>query len=460
MFFCLTLIVETILTTLNVPSIMNNRTIQRIVLLGALAVILVIASQTYWVMQDYNLKTRDFDRSVNIALQNVARQLSNVSQTFLPTQKLITRSSSNTYAVNVNSPISASNLDFFLKKYFEENALNEDFDYAIFDCHDEKMMYGKYVSYSASKDSLKVEKTFPKLDDATYYFVVRFPKRASSILSNMSLTLVFTAISLLTVVFFIYSLTVILRQKRLSELQKDFINNMTHEFKTPISTIKVAADVFASTPSVSSDPRLARYAQIIRDQNNRLNTQVEKVLQLTRIDRNTLDLNKEIINVHELLETILPAMQVKIEEKEGILSQNLTAAQPYIKADTLHLTNIIHNLLDNAVKYSKDGKPDIEVRTEESGKNMRLIIADKGIGIEKEHQKKVFFRFYRVPTGNIHNVKGFGLGLFYVKNIIQAHNWQVDLTSEFGKGTTITIEMPKVLDVLIPSKSKSEDVFA
>ena len=439
---------------------MNNRTIQRIVLLGALAVILVIASQTYWVMQDYNLKTRDFDRSVNIALQNVARQLSNVSQTFLPSQKLITRSSSNTYAVNVNSPINASNLDFFLKKYFEENALNEDFDYAIFDCHDEKMMYGKYVSYSASKDSLKVEKVFPKLDDATYYFVVRFPKRASSIISNMSLTLVFTAISMLTVIFFIYALTVILRQKRLSELQKDFINNMTHEFKTPISTIKVAADVFASTPSVSSDPRLARYAQIIREQNNRLNTQVEKVLQLTRIDHNTLDLNKEIINVHELLQTILPAMQVKIEEKDGILAQNLTAAQPYIKADTLHLTNIIHNLLDNAIKYSKDGKPDIEVRTEESGKNMRLIITDRGIGIDKEHQKKVFFRFYRVPTGNIHNVKGFGLGLFYVKNIIQAHNWQIDLNSEFGKGTTITIEMPKVLDVLVPTKPKTEDVFA
>jgi two-component system, OmpR family, phosphate regulon sensor histidine kinase PhoR len=439
---------------------MNNRTIQRIVLLGALAVILVIASQTYWVMQDYNLKMRDFDRSVNIALQNVAQQLSNVNQTALPSQKLITRSSSNTYAVNVNSQINASNLDFFLRKYFEENALNEDFDYAIYDCHDERMMYGKYVSYTSSKDSLKVEKDFAKLDDATYYFVVRFPKRASSILSNMSLTLVFTAISLLTVIFFIYSLTVILRQKRLSELQKDFINNMTHEFKTPISTIKVAADVFASTPSVSSDPRLARYAQIIREQNNRLNTQVEKVLQLTRIDRNTLDLNKEVINVHELLATILPAMQVKIEEKDGNLSQNLAATQPYIKADTLHLTNIIHNLLDNAVKYSKDGKPDIQVRTEDKGKSIRLVIADKGIGIDKEHQKKVFFRFYRVPTGNIHNVKGFGLGLFYVKNIIQAHGWLIELDSELNRGTTITMEMPKVIEAHTPVKPKTEEVFA
>ena len=435
---------------------MNNHTIQRIVLLGALAVILVIASQTYWVLQDYNLKERDFDRSVNISLQNVARELSNVTQTILPSQKLINRLSSNTYAVNVNSQIAASNLDFFLKKHFGEAAVSEDYDYAIYDCHDERMVYGKYVSYSpaASRDSLKVEKTFPTLNDATYYFVVRFPKRSSTIISNMSLTLIFTAISLLTVIFFIYSLTVILRQKRLSELQKDFINNMTHEFKTPISTIKIAGDVFASHPSVQTDARLSKYAQIVREQNNRLNSQVEKVLQITRIDGKTLDLNPEIINIHELLETILPSMQVKIEGQNGSLEQQLMATQPYIKADTLHLTNILHNLLDNAIKYSKEGKPKVVVRTEDLGKILRLTIADEGIGIDKEHHKKVFFRFYRVPTGNIHNVKGFGLGLFYVKNIITAHGWTIDLTSEVGRGTTITVDMPKVLNSTIQTKHK------
>ena len=439
---------------------MNNSTIQRIVLLGALAVILVIASQTYWVYQDYNLKTRDFDRSVNIALQDVAHQLSKITQTILPAQKVVTRTSSNSYAVNVNSQINASNLDFFLRKYFEENSLNEDFDYAVYDCHDEKMVYGKYVGYSASRDSLAVGREFPKLEDATYFFVVRFPKRAASLLNNMTLTLVFTAISFLTVIFFIYSLTVILRQKRLSELQKDFINNMTHEFKTPISTIKIAAEVFASTPSVQGDVRLSKYAQIIREQNNRLNSQVEKVLQITRIDKNTLELNKEIINLHELLETILPTIQVKIEQKQGVLGLNLSATQPYIKADTLHLTNILHNLLDNAMKYCKNGKPDITVSTINEGKNLRLIIADKGIGIDKEFHKKVFFRFYRVPTGNIHNVKGFGLGLFYVKNIVQAHGWNIELESEPDKGTTIKIDMTKVLDSIVPVKPTLIDSFA
>ena len=245
---------------------------------------------------------------------------------------------------------------------------------------------------------------------------------------------------------------IILRQKRLSELQKDFINNMTHEFKTPISTIKVAADVFASHPIIQSDGRLAKYSQIMREQNTRLNTQVEKVLQITRIDRNTLDLNTEIINLHELLETILPTIQVKIEGMDGIMEQRLRAKQPYIKADMLHLTNIIHNLLDNAMKYSKEGKPEVLVITEESEKNIRLMITDRGIGIDKDHHKKIFHRFYRVPTGNIHNVKGFGLGLFYVKNIVQAHGWTLDLVSESEKGTSIIIDIPKVLDTNVPAK--------
>ncbi len=433
---------------------MNNRTIQRVVILGAIAILFVIGTQAYWVMRTWNVNERDFDRTVNIALLNVAKELSVVNQSILPPQDLITRTSSNTYAVNINSQIDARNLDFYLKKHFEAATLNEDFDYAIYDCHDEKMVYGKYFSYSpSSADSLNVKKDFQPLEDATYFFVVRFPKRSSYLLGSMALTVVLTVVSLLTVLFFIYSMLIILRQKRLSELQKDFINNMTHEFKTPISTIKIAADVFASHPVIQTDSRLSKYTQIMREQNNRLNTQVEKVLQITRIDKNTLDLNLEVINLHELLETVLPSIQVKIEEQNGTLAQNLTAKQPYIKADTLHLTNIIHNLLDNAMKYCKDGKPEIEVKTEDSGKNVRLTITDMGIGINKEHHKKVFQRFYRVPTGNIHNVKGFGLGLYYVKNIVQAQGWTIDLTSEEGMSTSIIIEIPKVIDSSTSQKS-------
>jgi two-component system, OmpR family, phosphate regulon sensor histidine kinase PhoR len=438
---------------------MNNRSIQRVVILGAIAILFVIASQAYWVIRTWNFNERDFDRSVTMALLKVAKDLSTFNQSVLPPQNLINRLSSNTFAVNVNSPIDVSTLDFYLRKNLEEGSMREDFDYAIYDCHDEKMVYGKYVAYSITSDSTAVNKMeFPQLSDATYYFVVRFPKRTAYLIETMSVNIIFTVISLLTVLFFIYSMIIILRQKRLSELQKDFINNMTHEFKTPISTIKVAADVFVSNPGIQGDSRLSKYANIIREQNNRLNTQVEKVLQITRIDRNTLELNKEIINLHELLETILPTIQVKIEGMEGLLKQELTARQPYIKADSLHLTNIIHNLLDNAMKYCKDNKPEVVIRTEDLSGHIRLTIQDKGIGIEKEHQKKVFHRFYRVPTGNIHNVKGFGLGLYYVKNIVQAHGWSIDLHSEPQAGTTITVDIPKVLDNVTTKKTPSREL--
>ncbi len=436
---------------------MNNSTITRVIILGALAIFLVVATQTFWVMRTWDLTERDFDHAVNIALLNVAKEISVVNQAILPQQNLIKPLSSNTYAVNVNSQIDAKTLDFYLQKNLTQVALNEDFDYSIYDCHDEKMVYGRYVAYSVASDSTVVKKDFPKLDSptATYYFVVRFPKRTSYLMGTMSLTLIFTGISLLTVLFFIYSLTVILRQKRLSELQRDFINNMTHEFKTPISTIKVASDFLALHPVISGDPRLAKYTDIMREQNNRLNMQVEKVLQINRLDSKSLQINPETINLHELLNVVLPSIQVKIEQLDGTLIQKLDARQPYIKADVLHLTNILHNLLDNAIKYSKNGKPRVTVSTEDSGAFIRLLISDEGIGIGNEHHKKVFYRFYRVSTGDIHNVKGFGLGLYYVKNIVQAHHWRITLASESNIGTGIAIDIPRVLDVQ-PTVAKQE----
>ena len=437
---------------------MNNKIIQRVVILGTLAIMFVIAAQTYLVTRTWNLREREFDQTINIALQNVARELSVVNQSVLPPQDLIKPLSSNTFSVNINSQIDASLLDFYLRKNLESTT--EDYDYAIYDCHDEKMVYGRYVAYSTTSDSTTVKKDFPKLDSptATYYFVVRFPKRTAYLIGSMSLTLIFTGISLLTVLFFIYSLTVILRQKRLSELQRDFINNMTHEFKTPISTIKVASDFLATHPAISNDPRLTKYTGIMREQNNRLNMQVEKVLQINRIDKNSLQLNTETINLHELLHAVLPSIQVKIEQLDGVLIQKLEARQPYIKADVLHLTNILHNLLDNAIKYSKDGKPYVSVITEDSGAFIRLMINDEGIGIGSEHHKRVFYRFYRVPTGDIHNVKGFGLGLYYVKNIVQAHQWRITLASELNKGTSIAIDIPRVLDIQKKSERNMESI--
>jgi two-component system phosphate regulon sensor histidine kinase PhoR len=258
----------------------------------------------------------------------------------------------------------------------------------------------------------------------------------------MWIVIAFSVLMLVTLAFFSYSMFVILRQKQLSELQRDFINNMTHEFKTPISTINISTDVFLQNEKVREDPRLNRYAGIIKEQVLRLNTQVEKVLQLAKIERDNIELNIEKLDLVELISSISPSIELKVNDKKGTLQLNLTASNTVVNADRIHLTNILHNLVDNAVKYTRD-HPVIQISLHDGpGKKLILAIQDNGIGIAREHQRRVFDKFYRVPTGNLHNVKGFGLGLFYVKTVCKQHKWHLEMDSKPGEGTIIRIIMP------------------
>ena len=233
-----------------------------------------------------------------------------------------------------------------------------------------------------------------------------------------------------------------MEQKRLSELQKDFINNMTHEFKTPISSIKIASDFLANNDNVKEDSRLNRYIQIIREQNQRLNEQVEKVLNVARLEKDSIELKKEIFELNKTLEDIIKNESLKL--KQGNISFKNSKEKININADKLHFVNVVANMIDNAIKYSNE-KPIVELSVVDAGKDVLLGIKDHGIGIDKESQKKLFDKFYRVSTGNVHNVKGFGLGLFYVKNICKAHGWTLQLESEPGVGTEFIITIPKSL---------------
>ncbi|MEO1516045.1 MAG: HAMP domain-containing sensor histidine kinase [Bacteroidota bacterium] len=421
---------------------MHNSVIRRVVLLGAMAIIGIIAVQSFWVMRSWDLKEEEFHQTANIALFKVAQQLAAYDSIPLPSYQLVNRKSSNHYVVNINNVIDAGVLEHYLIKEFEAHALNIVFEYAIYDCGSDNFQYGNICSVGGAEGTKIPSGNLPTYDEYTYYFVVKFPSRTGYIIGGMPLTIVFTIILFLAIIFFIYSLTVILKQKRLSEMQKDFINNMTHEFKTPISTIKISADVFLNHPDIQQDQRLHNYARIIKEQNTRLNHQVEKVLQLAKIERKGLELHLEKINLHELLKNILPSIQLKVKEVNGHLNSQLEAQQPIVKADKIHLTNILYNLLDNAIKYCRQ-IPEINVYTQSQGQKVTLQVIDRGIGIDKAHQSKVFDKFYRVPTGNIHNVKGFGLGLYYIHNICQAHGWKIRLDSQPNNGTTISIEMDR-----------------
>ncbi|RMG78245.1 MAG: sensor histidine kinase [Bacteroidetes bacterium] len=417
---------------------MKNSIIFRVVFFGILAVVGIIALQVYLLKKTWDVQEQEFNEKVVIALQSVAKGFEKLGSP-LPSYDIIKQVSSNYYVVNINDDIDANNLEYFLRKELEEVGLTETFEYSIYDCETNEMVYGGLISYSPGEDTSNIKKeALPVYNEFPYYFGVRFPNREGHIFSSMRMTAIFAIILGITLLFFLYSIFVILRQKRLSEMQKDFINNMTHEFKTPISTINISADVFLSHNQIQSDKRLRQYAHIIKDQSQRLNGQVEKVLQLARIEKDNFRLSLEEVNFHELLEDILSSIRLKVESEGGELVCHFNAHNARILADRLHLTNILYNLLDNALKYCKDA-PRITLSTEDKGRGFCFKIKDQGIGIAKEQQAKVFKKFYRVPTGNVHNIKGFGLGLFYVKNICQAHGWKLHLESEEGAGTTISI---------------------
>jgi len=274
------------------------------------------------------------------------------------------------------------------------------------------------------------------------YLAIYFPNRTSLVLGSvwkiLLLSIVFTGIILFC---FWYTIHVILRQKQLSEMKNDFINNMTHEFKTPIATISLAADSIGSPMIMNFPDKIKRFVDIIRQENRRMNSQVERVLQMALIDKNDFQLRTGELNLHEVIQQAVDNFSLQVEKREGILKTDFRATQPIIEGDATHIVSIIHNLLDNANKYSPE-KPEITIHTRNVPMGVEITVEDRGIGINKDTRKHIFDKFYRAHTGNIHDVKGFGLGLSYVKAIMTAHKGLIDVKSEPGKGSSFSLTFP------------------
>ena len=272
--------------------------------------------------------------------------------------------------------------------------------------------------------------------------MIYFPTKASlvwgSVWQTLLASILFTSIILFC---FAYTIQVIFRQKKLSEMKTDFINNMTHEFKTPIATISLAADSITSPKVMSSTEKISRFAKIIKEENKRMNNQVEKVLQMARLDRQDNKIKVGIVDMHEVIQQAVGNTNLQIEKRNGTLKTHLEASHPEIEGDLTHLSNIIHNLLDNANKYSPEA-PDISIYTRNVKTGLEVIIEDKGMGMSKEARKHIFDKFYRVHTGNRHDVKGFGLGLSYVKAMVNAHHGSIEVKSELGKGSSFILTFP------------------
>jgi signal transduction histidine kinase len=274
------------------------------------------------------------------------------------------------------------------------------------------------------------------------FLVISFPNSITYVLSSMWLMLAGSSLFTMIILFvFMYTIQVIIRQKKISDIKSDFINNMTHEFKTPIATISLAADSLKN-PKVTADAeKMDYFTRIIREENKRMNAQVEHVLQMAQIEKGELNLRFEEINVHEVIHQAVDLIKIQVESREGTLVAELNSTLPVVKADALHFSNVIFNLLDNANKYSPN-KPVIEISTTDIYNGILIKVKDTGMGMSRETIKKIFEKFYRVPTGNIHNIKGFGLGLSYVKAIVEQHKGWIDVKSEPGKGSTFELFIP------------------
>jgi two-component system, OmpR family, phosphate regulon sensor histidine kinase PhoR len=420
---------------------MHRLAIRIVVLLATLSITGIIVTQIFWVRKAFDLKDKEFNDRVTIALQEVAQQLKKLnkdSTEVLP----VKQPASNYFVVSMNDTLHPYLLESLLKKEFETRNIDVDFEYGIYDCFTDSIVFGRYVIMGDSSETKKSSNTPPPVwKGDNHYFGVYFPSKQSYLLSQLGIWVFSSIILLVVIIFFGYTLGVIFRQKKLSEMKNDFINNMTHEFKTPISTISVSSEMLMREEVGGSAEKRARYSRIIMDETNRLKNMVEKVLQMADIDAGKIKLNKTSVDVHIVIRQCVENMEVVIHEKGGTITCDLKAGKQEVTGDKVHLTNIIYNLLDNAIKYAVE-PPVINITTRNNEKGIVISIQDNGIGISKEIQKNIFSKFYRVPTGDVHNIKGFGLGLFYVKTITDAHHGTIKLESEAGKGSRFDVYLP------------------
>jgi signal transduction histidine kinase len=271
---------------------------------------------------------------------------------------------------------------------------------------------------------------------------VSFPQEKGYVLKSLWTLLSGSALFTLVIILgFSYTVHALFRQKKLSDIKTDFINNMTHEFKTPIATISLAVDAINNPRIIGDQARIAQYTGIIRDENKRMNAQVEKVLQMALLDRNEVKLNKERLDMHQIIQTAVEAMAIQIENNNGRIVTDLRAKKTAVSGDEVHLINVIQNLLDNANKYTPTD-PLIRVETWNDKHGIFVSVADNGIGMDRETQRRIFEKFYRLPKGNVHDVKGFGLGLSYVKALLDAHNGSITVQSQLREGSRFIIYLP------------------
>ncbi|MFH2142895.1 MAG: HAMP domain-containing sensor histidine kinase [Bacteroidota bacterium] len=350
------------------------------------------------------------------------------------------------YNENINERIDSALLSELIKTELLNEGINLEYEYAI------KQKDSIYLFQTKSFDKEKTQDLyksmlFPNdLISTPNHLIVYFPKKDNYLIRSLGFMGASSILLTLIIVFvFSFTLFVLFKQKRLSDIKNDFVNNMTHELKTPISTISLASQMLQDKNISFDESRIASISNIIDEESKRLGYQVEKVLQAAIYDKGKISLKINRVNINHLIQKSVENFTLQLKNTEGNISLNLISEITEIEADEFHMTNVFYNLLDNSIKYSRN-HPKIKISSKDKQSGVLLIFEDEGIGIGKDDLKRIFEKFYRVPTGNIHNIKGFGLGLSYVKKIVDAHKGIIKVSSELGMGTIFEIYLPEKHD--------------
>ncbi|GEN75148.1 sensor histidine kinase [Chryseobacterium hagamense] len=414
---------------------MEIKKLNIIITLGFVAIIGILIAQLLWTRQAYNLEDEKFNQKVNVALLEVVEKLSGGKTSF--TESPVQNMSNDYYVVNINNEFHPDVLEHYLKTEFTRFQINTDYVYAVYNCHSDKMLYGKYISKDQDESNNKVIK-FPKHKNLVYYFSIRFPDKTAYLISSLRFWYVLTFALIIILLVYVYSIYTIIQQKKFSELQRDFINNMTHEFKTPLSSILLASEALTKQDAVKENPKLKTYTSIITDQGNKLNHHIEKILNIAKNDASGLSLKPQRIVLLPFIREIAETVRYKNEHisLELHIGENLS-----VIADEFHFANIIYNILDNSIKYCEK-EPVIIISSHTGQKGLSLTFKDNGMGIPVKDMPHIFDKFYRVHTPKSEEVTGFGLGLFYVKKVVGQHGWKITVANNTGKGITTTLFIP------------------
>jgi two-component system, OmpR family, phosphate regulon sensor histidine kinase PhoR len=417
---------------------MKFNKLNSIIVLGLVAIIGIIVAQLLWTKEAFNLEEKKFSQKVHVALLEVVKKLYEGTSHELPTESPIEKISNDYYIVNVSNDFEPEILEFYLQSEFKKIGIATDFEYAIYNCSSDEMVYGNYVSLTDNEQGKK-SVFFPKHKNLVYYFAIRFPNETSYLFSSLKFWFVLSFALVVILLVYVYSIFTILQQKKYSELQRDFINNMTHEFKTPLSSILLASNYLMKQDTIKADEKLEKYTGIIIDQSNKLNSHIGKILNVAKSDNAPLELDRQSIDVVAIIKNVIE--NIKLKHDNATITLN-AGQSVLVDADEFHFTNLVYNLIDNSIKYC-DRNPEISVAVIEENSNVKIAFTDNGIGVSAKELPFIFDKFYRIPSTKSNEVNGFGLGLYYVKKICTLHGWKIAAANNPTQGITITLTIPK-----------------